>query len=265
MEVAGNYVDTRGFIEVFMPLFLAHLVGDFLLQTERMSLQKAHRLAWLSLHATIVGSITWVLCWRKDAWPVAIVVFLTHLLFDAWKARLPGSPLRWYLWDQICHMAVLLFCAYCMIHYFSISHMPLADWLPLNIQVVIAAYLLTFRPITFGMGLFLRPWRDEVAKINGNGGDSTPLTGLSRSGEWIGNLERCIVLSCILADQFMLVAALLIAKAILRMGDSSRNDCRKRADYFIIGSLASVGSAILIGLLTRWVIAAWLSNDTLLS
>lgn len=263
---AGTYVDAKGFIEVFLPLFIAHLIGDFLLQTERMSYQKAHRLGWLALHATIVAAITWILCWKGTAvLPVVIVVFLTHLVFDATKFRMPGSPLRWYLYDQIGHVVVLIFCTYWLVKYFRISSMPLAEYIPLNFQAGIAAYMLVFRPVTFGIGLFLKPWMEEVMKINGNAANGSPTTGLSRSGEWIGNLERGIALSCVLAEQYTLVCALIIGKAILRMGDTSKPENRKRADYFIIGTLASIGAAVLIGLFTRWVIVTWLANDTILS
>ena len=52
-----------------------------------------------------------------------------------------------------------------------------------------------------GIGLFLKPWMEEVMKANGNASNGSPATGLTRSGEWIGNLERGVTLSCMLAVQ----------------------------------------------------------------
>ncbi|MDD2710250.1 MAG: DUF3307 domain-containing protein [Verrucomicrobiae bacterium] len=250
--------DPRTMMEVFLPLFLAHLLGDFVFQTERMSYRKAHTILWLIPHAAIVGCLTWLFCWQKrGGMEVAIVVFITHLVFDSVKARLPGNPLRWYLLDQAGHLAVLWFCAYWMVRHYNIISMPLAEYIPLDIQLILCAYLSVFRPITFGLGLFLKPWMGEVAKVNGEDAAS-PLTGLSRSGLWIGNLERLIALSCVLADQYLVIGAFIIAKSVLRIGDVSRPDQRKRADYIIIGTFASAGSAIVIGLLARWIMENWL-------
>ena len=49
-------------LEPFLALFIAHLIGDFVLQTEQMALKKGRVLSWLMLHALELGLITWLLC-----------------------------------------------------------------------------------------------------------------------------------------------------------------------------------------------------------
>ena len=239
-------------IEPFLILFIAHLIGDFVLQTEQMALKKGYQLPWLAYHATQVGLITCLLCWSWNALPVVAVVFLTHLVFDAIKPHLPGSPLKWYIWDQIGHIVTLLFCAHWMVAYFRIQSMPLTAYIPLDMQVIIAAYLFVARPLTVSVGLFLRPWQEDMLKVNGDDSDASELTGLNRSGEWIGNLERFFALTCVLAEQYMPIAGLLIAKAIMRFGEISQPKQRKKGDYVILGTFASVGLATAVGLIACW-------------
>ncbi len=234
-------------IEPFLWLFLAHLIGDFVLQTEQMALKKGHRLPWLALHASIVAGITWVLCWTPDALLVVIAVFISHLVFDAIKPRLRGSQLMWYIVDQAAHIVVLLAGSYVMVRYYGLQHMPLSDDVSLKVLALVCGYLVLLRPLTIGIGLFLKPWQDELI---GPGGDC-PATGLTRSSEWIGNLERVFTMTCVLINEFTLVAALLLAKAIMRYGQASRPEQRKRADYIVLGTLASITAAIIVAILTR--------------
>ncbi len=239
-------------IAPFIILLIAHLIGDFVLQTEQMALKKSRVLSWLVLHALQLGVITWVLCWKFGVWPIALVIFLTHLIFDWIKPRLPGDPLRWYLIDQAVHLGVLWLVALWIVKYMEGDSMPLTSWMPFNVQVIIAAYLAIGRPITIGLGLFLKSWQDELLKLNQSNFESS-VNGLTRSGEWIGNLERFFVLTCVLVNQFLLVGAILIAKAVMRQGDATKIEQRKMADYVILGTLGSFGLAFLVGILARLV------------
>lgn len=246
-------------IEPFLALFLAHLVGDFVLQTEQMALKKGHVFGWLILHALELGLLTWVFCWRFDAWPVVVVVFLTHLIFDWIKPRLRGHPLKWYAVDQIAHVVTLGFCALWMAKSLPLAAMPLSALISPNTQVIFAAYLMVLRPLTIGMGLFLKPWLDELAVANGGtpAGAEGPITGLTRSSEWIGNLERFFVLTAVLAQLEYLVAGLLVAKAIMRAPELFRSEQRRRADYIILGTFGSVGLAFAVGILANFALGVY--------
>ncbi len=236
--------------EPFIVLLVAHLIGDFILQTEKMALQKGHVLCWLILHATELGVITWLLCWSWTAWPVVLIVFLTHVVFDWVKARLKGHPLKWYIIDQLGHLLTLWLCAMWMAHQLQFEEMPITKYIPMSILVLFAAYLFVSRPLTIGMGLFLRPWQEELLKAKATE-DVGTVTGLTRSGEWIGNLERFFVLTCVLVNQYMLVGFLVLAKAMIRYGEVSSPAQRKRADYVILGTFGSIGLAVAVGVLTR--------------
>lgn len=242
-------------LEPFIVLFAAHLIGDFVLQTEQMALKKAHVLGWLMLHAAELGAITWLLCWSVTAWPVVLAVFISHVLFDWVKPRLPGSQLLWYIVDQAGHILVIwVGCVMWMVPH--MDFMRIYDFVPYRVLVIFAAFLLVGRPITIGLGLFLRPWHQEILQSKDVDPEHTPITGLTRAGAWIGNLERFLVLACVLGGQPMLVGFLLVAKAVMRFGETSHLDERKRGDYAIIGTLGSFLLALLVGLLAQAAIQA---------
>ncbi|MCC7518092.1 MAG: DUF3307 domain-containing protein [Verrucomicrobiae bacterium] len=246
-------------IEPFLALFIAHLIGDFVLQTESMALKKGHVFGWLVLHALELGLITWLLCWRFEVWPVVVVVFLTHLIFDWIKPRLKGHPLQWYVVDQLAHVFTLFLCAIWMMNKLPLTSMPLSSVISPAVQVLLAAYLMILRPLTIGMGLFLKPWQDELQHANGNAnsGPEGPITGLTRSSEWIGNLERFFVLTAVLVQQEWLVVGVLIAKAILRAPELFKTDQRRRADYIILGTFGSVGLAFAVGMLANFALGIY--------
>lgn len=242
-------------LEPFLVLFIAHLIGDFVLQTEPMALKKGHVFSWLMLHALELGLITWLLCWSFAVWPVVVVVFLTHLIFDWVKPRLKGHPLQWYVVDQLAHVFTLLLCSVWMVRHMPFVTMPLSSLLPPSAQVLVAAYLMILRPLTIGMGLFLQPWLNEFSRSTPNATSEGSITGLTRSSEWIGNLERFFVLTSVVAQQEYLVAGLLIAKALMRAPELFKSEHRRRADYIIIGTFGSVGLAFAVGVLANAALA----------
>jgi len=70
--------------------------------------------------------------------------------------------------------------------------------------------------------------------------------GLYRGGALIGNLERFLILLLILQDQWEAIGLVVAAKSIARF-----EMVRERAEYFLVGTLASVSIALLLGLACR--------------
>lgn len=100
---------------VFLGLLLAHLLGDFPLQTDGVYALK--RRYWLGtlLHAAIHGGITMLLLANPGhGWPVAAWVAITHFLVDDWKAHAGIRPQSLgFVVDQALHVALLTAAAVC--------------------------------------------------------------------------------------------------------------------------------------------------------
>jgi hypothetical protein len=80
--------------------------------------------------------------------------------------------------------------------------------------------------------------------------------GLPFAGEWIGVLERFLVIIFVMIGQFAGVGFLLAAKSVFRFGDMRREQDRKLTEYIMLGTLFSVTIAILLGLLARYGVSA---------
>lgn len=75
-----------------------------------------------------------------------------------------------------------------------------------------------------------------------------------RHGATIGNLERLLVLVFGLVAQYGALGFVLAAKGLVRAAEWKD---RESVEYFLVGTLASTGLALVIGLAVRALAAAW--------
>lgn len=63
--------------------------------------------------------------------------------------------------------------------------------------------------------------------------------------------ERVLVLTLVLLDQLTAIGFLLAAKSVLRFGELRGAQDRKLTEYVLMGTLLSVSTAMVLGLLIR--------------
>lgn len=78
-----------------------------------------------------------------------------------------------------------------------------------------------------------------------------PERGLKGAGAIIGVLERMLVLTLVLLGQYAAIALVFTAKSIARFEELKD---RGFAEYYLIGTLSSILFAMLVGILTTWVL-----------
>ena len=71
---------------------------------------------------------------------------------------------------------------------------------------------------------------------------------LPLAGQSIGMIERVLLLSFILLDQFAGLGFLLAAKSVFRFGDLSASKDKKLTEYVMLGTLLSVSVTLFVGL-----------------
>jgi len=76
--------------------------------------------------------------------------------------------------------------------------------------------------------------------------------GLKRTGGVIGILERCLVLTFILFNQYVAISIIVAAKSIARFEELKD---RRFAEYYLIGTLSSVLFATIIDAITSWILS----------
>ncbi len=239
-------------LDLLLLLLLAHVLGDFYLQP--LSWVK-DRLKWhfkspkLQLHVSVHMGLSllallvwqWGYGWQHDSL-MAVLLALTiggsHYLIDVAKSY-SNNGLAAFLLDQLAHLSVLLllWSAYTDNWHWWPPQLP-TGWL-----VVGMAYLLVLTPASVLIGQLLRSWRPELLAL--------PVQGLLAGGHYIGMLERALLLTFVLLDQFAAVGFLLAAKSIFRFGDLSRAQDVKFTEYVLLGTLLSISISLGIGLALR--------------
>ena len=219
-------------------LILSHLLTDFILQPKSWVAERnaKHFGAFkLYLHGLVTGLLAWLLM-GPQYWLPAIIIWVTHTLIDGWKSYRPNT-VTYFLVDQLLHLLVILACWYVL---FSNWHDVQVAWQQLNTQATIwksiTALVFLTAPAGILIGQVTKQWRDKI-----DGAES-----LANAGKWIGIAERIIILIFVLNGQFSAIGLLVAAKGIIRFNEKDRQEVK--TEYLVIGTLMSIGLAIITGL-----------------
>ena len=90
---------------LFVKLFLAHLLGDFLLQPTawvKDKEQQKHRSLYLYLHTLLHGVLAWIIVGEMAFGKWALALALTHGLIDLMKLHFQKNKTKrlWFAIDQ---------------------------------------------------------------------------------------------------------------------------------------------------------------------
>ncbi|SPF80465.1 DUF3307 domain-containing protein [Pseudoprimorskyibacter insulae] len=234
-------------IETFAALLVAHVIGDFVLQTDWIAANK-RRPQVLVLHVALHLALLLALFGQVHS-PYLYALAAAHLAIDAIKLALPDR-LWAFLADQAAHVATLAALAILQPDLWGTApitaHLPQIAHKALTTAVTLAGLVVAIRAGGFAISRLLAPYSGHWTRNRVLSG------GLREAGALIGQLERGLVFVLILVGHPTGVAFLIAAKSVLRFGES-RND-RRMAEYVLIGTLASVGWAMLSAYGTVWLL-----------
>lgn len=235
-------------MELLFKLLLAHLLGDFVLQSDSFTKKKEKdglSSYHLYLHALIHGLLSLVLIWDLEMWYIAVIITATHLLIDALKIKLTRKKnKRWmFTADQVAHLIVILILV--NLHLGKNEIVP--DSFPAYTIPLITCVVLLTSPVAIMLKVFFTRWKLTEK--------DTGIYGLKNAGRWIGIIERLLIFVFVITDNFSAVGLLLTAKSVFRFGDLSKAKNMKLTEYVLIGTLLSFGIAILTGLFFKNYIA----------
>jgi hypothetical protein len=239
--------------QLLVLLVAGHLLGDFALQSARMASGKKTR-GVLFAHVALVTVAHLLALLPLLSLPVAIaavVIGLLHGVIDWVKAQLQqdGEKLGPFLVDQAAHLAVVLGAWGVLVH---IQETPAIGGLwELHMAVVILAAVVAFNAV--GGGAIVKAILascEFAATVDSNHcRDDDTASGMRGSGALIGVLERTLSLLLILVGQWAAIAILIAAKSIARFDDLKD---RAFAEYYLIGTLASLLVVVVVGIATTW-------------
>lgn len=233
----------------FIPLLTAHLVGDFLVQTDR-SIQMKNNFWALSKHGLLIAFLSYLVLGIIPAWEITLGILISHVLLDAWKTHTKrGSALSRFLIDQGAHILIIyLFSAAANVRYGGVGGVweRLFGWKYLVVLTFAAGAIISVYVLSFIVELVL-----DSLNLKEKSGEEVDLQG---GGRMIGYLERSLIFLFILIEYPAGIGFLVAAKSIFRFGELTAPDKRRQAEYIIIGTLLSILLGTVSAVLTAQVL-----------
>jgi hypothetical protein len=243
------------FMKLFLTLLLAHLLGDFPLQSSSMVRAKhqgirayighgaIHFLVLLVCVAVFIGPALVTSFWF---WMAGCAYIAAHLGIDRAKQTLVstaklGDSASVFLLDQVAHVCTIVVLAWFLIRpNWEILKSQFRWSTPTGERVLEAG--IVYVGVIFAGGYLIRYLtRNLTAEIKKEGETAEQV---ENAGMYIGWLERFLVVTAILVQSPSMVGLILTGKSIARFPELKE----RFAEYFLIGTLLSIGLAVIAGL-----------------
>lgn len=241
---------------ILLQLYSAHLIADFLLQPDWIARNKRD-LRTLAAHTGIhfaCGCALVNVGLNRTIMVGILALALIHALIDFLKAHLRAEGWIAFVLDQAIHFASVLLVAIWLssISWQLVQRSVITFLMDERTYLFLAAYV----AIVFGGGyLVQKVTQPFLAAIDDN--VKTVKPGLPKAGQYIGWVERALVLTFVLAGFNEAVGFLLAVKALTRYPEIKEDTKGHFAEYFLIGTLTSVGLALGGGLVVNEV-SSWI-------
>lgn len=246
----------------FLALFVAHLLADFYFQPGEWVNEKREK-GWkatsLYAHVVVVIALSYLFLGRWTQPHIPVLLGVVHGIIDVLKLKYDvRRTTTWFIFDQFLHLLSILVVVW-ILHgtfettveqFFSYVRQP-------EVFAIGAGMLICLTPISFLVGMFTKPWRDELERLAPGAEDN-----LDNAGRWIGMSERLLIFVFVLLSQYSAIGFLIAAKSLLRYNDKHPGDIphsyiSKKSEYVLVGTLASYTCAIIIALLVRLFTTEW--------
>ena len=227
---------------IILKLILAHLIGDFFLQSQKWVKDKEKKKlksVWLYVHVIVHIALMFLFIWDLSYTPLILGIGALHLIIDGIKLTFQRKKTKrlFFFIDQLLHIISIV----------GLSLLLYTDdfdfsWTLDNrlILLIICVAFLT-KPTSIIMQIIFSKW--NISKLTKDN------ESLKDAGKYIGVLERLLVFIFIVVGHWEAVGFLITAKSVFRFGDLTASKERKLTEYILIGTLISFGIAITISLI----------------
>ena len=225
---------------LFLSLVLAHIIGDFYLQTDKCCEQKETRKfkSWfLYVHAITIGLLSWIIVPSCSFGLWALMIAVSHFAIDAVKIHCPKGFWSFVI-DQLFHLSILVAISTIYETTKELPFQMIDSPSSFSTPLLILAILLCIKPANILIKLILEKYQV---------GESASCDNIKNAGALIGNLERLLTIVFVLLGQFEAIGFIVAAKSILRFKDTDT----AKTEYVLAGTFLSFGIAILCGLMAR--------------
>jgi hypothetical protein len=255
-----------GINSFFWLMIIAHLIGDFYLQSKHLACNKKESLRSLLIHNGLYALPFLIVMtpYFGGQWWWCVVslasIAVTHGAIDLIKIKVCCKYADYeksiFFADQFLHIAIIyVIASIYAIHnlvvlngvgnfLLSTNNALATGYSAVSIIKIFCAFLLIFKPANIII---------KILKPFSVGQDGQPQTTKNqesnKAGSMIGNLERILILVLLLFNQYTAIAFILTAKSITRYNKIVEDP--PFAEYYLIGTLTSVIIAVLASLIAK--------------
>jgi len=224
---------------------VAHFISDFTFQPERMANDKNNlgfKSKLLKWHILITFITAWLLSFQINFVFGAFVIAILHWIEDGVKKYIKdNNTLGRYSFfiDQAIHLTIIASVVLLYSKYFQLN--PIFN-ITRNVKslLIIGCYIFSAKPSNIIIKEIIIAFNIQTSS---SGNDDLP-----NAGKLIGIIERFLVLTFVILNQFEAVGFLIAAKSILRFKD----DNTIKTEYVLIGTMLSFGIAIALGIIINF-------------
>jgi hypothetical protein len=244
------------FTKFFLTVLLAHLLGDFPFQSSSLARAKHQGVRAYMGHG-VIHLLVLVVCLAVFIslesvtsfwfWMAAGLYLAAHLGIDRAKQEvvstgtLADSATLFFL-DQGLHICTIIAFAWFLIRPSWATVRSQLSWSTATGDKIVEAGIV-YLAVIFAGGYFIRYLtRNLTAGIEKPGETAEEV---ENAGMYIGWLERFLVVTAILVQSPSMVGLILTGKSIARFPELKE----RFAEYFLIGTLLSIGLAVIGGLI----------------
>lgn len=223
---------------------LAHLLADFLLQSDRMCVEKSlDPRRGLGRHVALVAAVNMLLLsffGPGKAVSFAGLVAGAHLIIDGGKIWLEQRPtvnnsMLIFFLDQLLHLAVIALAWYILYMRLPLSLMPaevayLLAGTKLAAGEEILLYIIVIAAAVYAGDVFIKLFLQQVSGY----------TDMKATSRYIGMAERLLVIIFMQMGEVGAIGFIFAAKSVARF----QKQDKEFASYYLLGTLLSLLLAI---------------------
>ncbi len=225
-------------------MFLAHLIGDYVLQWDSLAGWKSRELKGVAAHCLVVTAVTWLLSLLFDPtwWWGVLFICVAHFFIDAIQLyiRPPISALARFTLDQAAHFLVI-----------ALALLLGGYWQPSALTGVWQTWLGSERLllILIGYAFITMPvW--VIAKFLAYGlVKGAPPNFPEGSNKYLGILERLLITTFVALGQFLVVPLVALPRLVMEWPTQARGE---RGSVYLVETLFGVALAVSVGLAIGW-------------
>ncbi|MBE2223469.1 MAG: DUF3307 domain-containing protein [Anaerolineae bacterium] len=224
-------------------MILAHLVGDYVLQWDKLAAWKSRELKGVAAHCSIVFLVTlmFALPFNPYWWQGVLFISAAHFFIDAVQlyVKLPVPALARFLLDQAAHFTIIL------VALAAGGYLPLTS---LTTGFTAATQSEQIMLFILGYAFVTMPaW--VLVKFTSYGlvqGTAPEFPG--RTNKYVEILERILMTTFVLLGQVILVPLVILPRLVTEWPDVQKN---RNTTLYLVELLSSITLAVIVGLLLK--------------